>query len=280
MSSPGANGADRRERALKLAPETSDLLNVPVEKRFEKLISEGDFPEWLREDVILFQQDDPVYGFACKVKGCMQSLARAANYCAGHENEFRAAKKMGMSEAEWLKTAEPRPACGNRTAVRAVAVPCSICPDREAIGPSSLCLTHLNSENRRRKVVEGRGQTFDAEEWRNAQAPLPRLDDCAVRSCEFSWWSPSHRGFCPRHWRQAKNQFRKLSTGEDFQSFASRFAVALDRDPQGWLDLSGLPRLMSLEIRHCLHLHAKKNQASRWFPAWLRSLVTAQCHVA
>jgi integrase len=261
---------------LRLAPDTSDLAGLPVIGRFEKLIGADAFPAWLCEEVIEFDRRDPIYGYCCGVGDCAHSLARASLYCSPHERERQQALAAGIAEPDWLASAVPGCPSGNRTAVRAPIVACGICPDRDAVSRSGLCRSHANSMAKRRAACAARGETFDEERWRQQQRPLPSLGRCAIRSCVASCCSESARGLCTRHWRIGRKRMAEaVAQGRDPDEALARWIVSVEHDPQGQLDLSGLPRLVELEIRYGLFRHAQVDRAAKWFPAWLRTLVAA-----
>ena len=100
--------------ALRPIASVDDLLRLGPLDRLEALIGGVNFAPYLREEPIIFDMHDPIYGYGCGIQGCAQHSTQAAWWCTRHAQERWDAVRSGFGEANWKATAIPFPAKGAR----------------------------------------------------------------------------------------------------------------------------------------------------------------------
>ena len=229
--------------------------------RFEALLARPDVPAWLRAEPVVFAREDPLFGYACGIKGCEGHSTQAGLWCTRHARERWAALRAGTGEAAWKAAAVPLAASpgwdgdGLRPA-------CRFCPDRDAV-PEGVCVRHKAALDYARKRG---GAGFDEAAWAARQHPLPGAGLCLAGGCQGRGeLSPA---LCRRHrsaWQRAGSPH-----GGQFARWLSR---AGSWGGRGTLVLARLPPLAAAEIRYGLFAHTWEATPARWHPMWLRTLV-------
>ena len=206
-----------------------------------------------RAGVIELPPDHPVYGWACQVEGC-QCAAQGWQLCVRHVGQWRDARKSGITRADFLKAAVPRPVA------RAGAGRCRICPDRPASsGLSSLCVTH----HRRWLGVQSAGPAADFSQWAAAQAPLAGHGSCRVPACPLL--ASTRIGLCRPHAQRYQRAGKPTSATAAGQLAFRRWCSS--QAPfyrAGTVNLLGLRPLVRAEIQWAMSAHAQARSPSRW----------------
>ncbi len=246
--------------ALRPIASVDDLLQLGPLDRLEALIGGANFAPYLRDEPIIFEMHDPIYGYGCGIQGCAQHSTQAAWWCTRHLQERRDAIRNGLGEANWKAAAIALPAKGAAMECRQPV--CRFCPDRDAIA-DDLCRRHRALRNQAR----GRfGSSFVEAEWLDRQVALPGAGDCRVRNCLGR--AESEPSLCPHHrlrWREAGSP-RNLAM--------DKWLLRVSGNPNaGVVFLTGLSPVLAAEIRYGLWAHTKNAAPVRWHPMWLRTLV-------
>jgi integrase len=263
---------------LSLAEDVDEFLLLPPLERLQRLIAADNFPDYLRQEPIQFDQHDPIYGYACSIKECAGQRQRAGRYCQRHEKERVAARKAGTSEVDWAAQAQPIPPSGNRTAIPRVPASCVICPDRDATSDSNpYCCAHSNGLAKRRGASSRQGREFDEAAWLARQTALPGLGPCAVADCGYRVATERTHGLCRLHWKNFRS-FLNHAQRQDATAKAAEIQkhwlrLQVVRGGIGRVSLAGLAPQAEAEIRYALHAHTLGDAPSLWFPGWLRTLV-------
>lgn len=239
-----------------------DLFRLDPLARFEALIAGKTFPDYLRREPIVFDVQDPIYGYFCGVQGCALPATHPQWWCARHGDERVGALRRGVGEAAWKSAAVAFPAKGVRVSMGGRLPACRFCPDRDAVA-GDLCRRHdaLHVIGRRRA-----GVGFVEEAWVARQVSLPGVGDCRVAKClRRAEREPS---LCPTHRKAWVSAGSPCDTG--MAAWLSRAGGELNT---GMVFLGGLAPLLAAEIRYGLWAHTTSAAPARWHPTWLRTLV-------
>ncbi|MCU4183850.1 hypothetical protein K6U06_05720 [Acidiferrimicrobium sp. IK] len=163
---------------LRPVASVDDLVRLAPLDRFRALIDGENFAPRFRAEPLVFDIDDPIYGYGCGVEGCLGHVTRMAGWCTPHGLERRDVLRAGMGEAAWRAGALALPDRA-RPAPRARRPACRFCPDRDA-GRDGLCLRHSTS---RRRALGVAGDGWDESAWAARQDRLPGAGACAVEAC-------------------------------------------------------------------------------------------------
>ncbi len=245
---------------LRAVRSIDDLGRLAPLDRFWALIDGPNFAAYLRDEPVVFDVADPIYGYSCGVEGCAQPGRGLEGWCTRHGHQRRAALAAGVGEAAWKAQAVPMPAQARRVGMTR-RPKCRFCPDRDATR-GGLCVRHTASRQYARKVG---GVAFDEVVWAARQRPLPGVGPCVVPACPGRAELPP--SLCPRHrlaWRQAGRP-----AGDELQRW---LPLARDGLP-GVVALGHLPPLLEAEIRYRLWAHTKSAAPAKWPPMCLRTLV-------
>jgi integrase len=238
------------------------FFNLPVGDRLRAIIEGPEFPDWLRDDVIKFSEPrHPVFGWSCIVPACERNVA-GFTLCNTHRLEWAEARKNGMAEADWLKSAEPftlRFGAMARGDVASCAVGC----ERDAIN-GGYCKTHAGSIRAARKRAEQDGLQFVEEAWRSEQQPLSPKGPCLVENCG----GRQHGGspVCFSCYQRFQSDRRK-DPSIVIESWAK---TQRTWNEPGWIDLSSLPLQFADEMRYTIYCHSTDPHPARWPANWLR----------
>lgn len=235
-----------------------DLSRFTPLDRFRALIAGVNFAAFLRQEPIVFDIADPIYGHGCGVAGCAQPGRGLEGWCTRHGHERRAALVAGVGEAAWIAGAVGLQSRGPQ---RTRLPPCRFCPDRDGLR-DELCAHHANSHRRARLRT---GESFDEAAWAARQRCLPGVGPCRVPGCVGR--AESSPSLCLRHrvlWRHAGQP-----GGQDLDRW---LLTARDQLP-GVVALGALPPLLEAEVRYGLWAHTKSAAPAQWPPLCLRTLV-------
>lgn len=248
--------------AVRQVVDVEDLFRLEPLDRFLALIAGAGFDPALRAEPIIFDIEDPIFGYRCGIEGCQRHATQAGWWCTQHAEERRVAVREGVGEAAWKQAAVPYPP---RRLEMADGVPrpvCRFCPDRDATS-GDLCMRHAAKFRYARKVA---GDDFDEAAWMACQVELSGLGPCRVEGCVRR--AETEPGICPGHRTRWMGDGRP--EGAEFGRWLDRVALGA---PPGVLDLVRLPPLLAAEIRYGLWVHTKAARPARWHPMWLRTLV-------
>jgi hypothetical protein len=145
--------------SLHAVASVDELFGLEPLERFRAIIDSDGFDARFRAEPLIFEMADPIYGYGCAIEGCGRPAKAQLGWCVRHSDERRTALAAGLGEAAWKAVAVALPARDD-VAADGRRPPCRLCPDRDAVGGSELCLRHLASWQHSRRAA---GAGFDEQ---------------------------------------------------------------------------------------------------------------------
>ncbi|MFY1633662.1 tyrosine-type recombinase/integrase [Solwaraspora sp. WMMB335] len=232
------------------------------------LIGGPRFDPLLRPDLIVLPRDHPVFGWGCRVAGCLRARQDNKDLCNGHTELLAEARAGGLGRAAFVRGAQPLDESEN-----VEPPPCRICQVRPSRNIRlRLCGRHGDAW----ATLQHRQPVRDFESWLAGQQPAPGFGECQVRVCTSL--AASSLGLCSGHenrYRRAGCPGRQRGKGravrfDDEAAFRSWCARVDAVWRPGRLNLVGLSPLLAAEVKYGMFVHGQQPHHSMWPLRWLQ----------
>ncbi|MGC4808902.1 tyrosine-type recombinase/integrase [Micromonospora sp. DT228] len=253
------------------------------------LIAGPAFDPQLRDDVIEFPRDHPVFRWHCLVPACEGHLHVTSEWCRRHAAQWRESQAAGIGLADFLRTAAPLKTNTWHKRATLCRVPGGVRPAQRGAS-SGLCGFHL----RRWAYLRGSTKVNDPQlldDWLNSEQPCQSYGQCLADCCGELARSPL--GLCeghdaqyasdgrpgaarlPANWqryREAKGLPVPVAYGDE-TAFRRWCVAVMPRPAPGQLNLLALHPLVRAELRWGLFCYTQRRNRTRWWLPWIQAVL-------